>query len=108
LADGRHFTAVFDHRTRMHTPHFACHVAPNGQGHARLGMSVSRKVSKKAVERNRIKRVIRESFRCHQRQLTATDYVVVAKSGAAGRHTPRLRWELDNLWVKAGQKCAHR
>jgi len=108
LADGKHFTAVFDHRTRMHTPHFSAHVAPNGQGHPRLGMSVSRKVSKKAVERNRIKRVIRESFRRHQRQLSATDYVVVAKSGAAGQHTPRLRSELDNMWVRAGQKCDNR
>jgi len=33
-----------------------------GEG-SRLGMAVSRQVSKKAVERNRIKRVIRESFR---------------------------------------------
>lgn len=92
----------------MHTLHFACHLAPNGRGHARLGMVVSRKVSKKAVQRNRIKRAIRESFRRHRHQLGATDYVVVAKSGAAGRHSPRLRSELDNIWVRAGQQCDKR
>lgn len=92
----------------MHTPHFACHLAPNGQGHPRLGLAVSRKVSKKAVQRNRLKRVIRESFRRHRCQLGAGDYVVVAKSGAAGQHSPKLRSELDNLWVRAGQKCDDR
>jgi len=35
----------------------------NGLGYARLGMAVSRQVDKRAVGRNRIKRVIRESFR---------------------------------------------
>jgi ribonuclease P protein component len=41
-------------------------LARTGQGRgARLGMAVSRHVNKKAVVRNRIKRVIRESFRQH-------------------------------------------
>jgi len=106
LTDGAHFDAVFDHRTRMHTPHFACHVAPNAAGHARLGLSVSRRVSKRAVQRNRIKRVIRESFRRHRRLLGATDYVVVAKSDAAAQGSTRLRAQLDNMWRKAEQKCA--
>lgn len=106
LTGGAHFAAVFDHRTRMHTPHFACHVAPNDGVHARLGLSVSRRVSKRAVQRNRIKRVIRESFRRHRHELGATDYVVVAKSDAAAQDSARLRAQLDAMWGRAGQRCA--
>jgi len=90
----------------MHTPHFACHVAPNAAGGARLGLAVSRKVSKHAVQRNRIKRVIRESFRRHRALLGATDYVVVAKQDAAAQGSAKLRAQLDAMWRKAEQKCA--
>jgi len=89
----------------MHTPHFACHVAPNGEGHARLGLSVSRRVSKLAAQRNRIKRVIRESFRRARRSLGGVDYVVVAKAEATAIGSARLRAQLDAMWRKAEQKC---
>lgn len=90
----------------MHTPYFACHVAPNGGCHARLGLSVSRRVSKQAAQRNRIKRAIRESFRRHRPQLGATDYVVVAKTEAAAQDNRRLRAQLDAMWAKAEMKIS--
>ena len=108
LVDGKQFSAVFDHKRRLHGACFNIHVAPNGLHHARIGLAVSRRVSKKAVERNRIKRVIRESFRRHQRDLGAIDYVVIARVGAAdrvGKPNRVLRSELDELWGKARQKC---
>ena len=48
----------------------------------RLGLSVSRRVGG-AVERNRVKRVLREAFRAEAERLPATsDYVVVARPDA--------------------------
>lgn len=108
LVDGKQFSAVFEHKRRLHGAHFNIHVAPNGLCHARIGLAVSRRVSKKAVERNRVKRIIRESFRHHQHQLGAVDYVVIAKVGAAepaAVPNRALRSELDDSWGKAGLKC---
>ena len=103
--DGKGFAAVFEHKTRQHSAHFSAHVAPNGLSYPRIGLAVSRRVSKKAVQRNRIKRLIRESFRQRRHQLGAVDYVVIAKLGAAAQVNRTLRAELDNLWGKARRKC---
>ncbi len=51
-------------------------------GGARLGMLVSRKHSHRAVERNRIKRCIREAFRLEQERLGALDVLVRPPYGA--------------------------
>ncbi|CAJ2376982.1 MAG: ribonuclease P protein component [Gammaproteobacteria bacterium] len=108
LTDGAQFAAVFERRARAHDAHFSAHVAPNELGHARIGLAVSRRVSKKAVERNRLKRVMRESFRFHLRALGAADYVVVAKAGAAAQPNGALRDELRRLWGKAQKALAEK
>ena len=64
----------------------------------RLGVVVSRKVHRSAVERNRIRRQIRESFRLKRRQLKTNDYVVRARPAAAQLDNAALRKALDELW----------
>ncbi|MGY3040839.1 ribonuclease P protein component [Rhodanobacter sp. TND4EL1] len=72
----------------------------NELGHARLGLAISKRVSKRAVERNRIKRLLRESFRRVRHQLPAVDMMVMAREQAAGVPGPQLLAELDGLWKK--------
>jgi ribonuclease P protein component len=79
---------------------FSVRYRPNGLGHARLGLAISKRVSKRAVERNRIKRLLRESFRRVQRQLPPIDLVVMARETAAGLPGPELLAEIDALWRK--------
>ena len=67
---------------------------------ARLGMAVSRRVSKLAVERNRIRRQIRESFRLRRPQLPSCDVLVIARPSAAQLGNVELRHELAQLWRK--------
>ena len=72
----------------------------NELGHARLGLAISKRVSKRAVERNRIKRLVRESFRRIRHQLPAVELMVMAREQAAGVSGTQLLTELDQLWQK--------
>lgn len=51
--------------------------APNALGYPRLGTAISRKKAKNAVSRNRVKRIIRETFRLHQHELPSVDIVLI-------------------------------
>jgi len=77
------FDAVFTRgRRAAANALFALHHLPADHP-ARLGLAVSRKVDKRAVVRNRIKRVLRDHFRRERHALPGGDFVVVARSGAA-------------------------
>lgn len=79
---------------------FSVRYRPNGLDHARLGLAISKRVSKRAVERNRIKRLLRESFRRARAQLPPVDVVVMAREAAAGLPGHELLAEIDALWRK--------
>ncbi len=98
LLSGPEFSRVFSTRLARRSQYFTIHYAPADQ--SRLGMAVSRRVSNKAVERNRIRRQIRESFRQHRPRLKSMDFVVVARPAAAGVDNVSLREALDQLWQR--------
>jgi ribonuclease P protein component len=77
---------------------FSVRYRQNELGHARLGLAVSKRVSKRAVERNRIKRLLRESFRRARSQLPPLDLMIMAREQAAGVPGPELLAELEALW----------
>lgn len=73
------FGAVFDAKVRESRGPLTLYALPNQLGHARLGISISRKVGI-AARRNRIKRLLRESFRLLQHDLPrGYDLVVVVR-----------------------------
>jgi ribonuclease P protein component len=85
---------------KVQTRHFLVRMLPSAAGHPRLGLAVSRKVSKRAVVRNRIKRIVRESFRVQRVALPAVDVLVIARSSAAGTDNLSLRADLETAWRK--------
>lgn len=79
---------------------FSVRYRHNDVGHARLGLAISKRVSKRAVDRNRIKRLIRESFRRIRSQLPPLDLMVMARDQACDTPGTILLIELDALWRK--------
>src|ERR1700753_1247691 len=61
---------------------FTVNVVPGEVAWARLGMSIAARNLRRAVDRNRIRRLIRESFRMHQQQLPSGDILIGALSAA--------------------------
>ena len=94
------FTALRTSSGRAGGRCFHMRYRDNDLGHARLGLAISKRVSKRAVERNRIKRLLRESFRRVRHQLPAVDLMVTAREQAAGVPGAQLLIEIDELWKK--------
>jgi ribonuclease P protein component len=85
---------------------FAVTARLNQAGHPRLGMAVASKLAGGSVERNRIRRVVRESFRLNQPGLPAVDIVVSARPRSKGASNVELRAAIEELWGKVRQQCA--
>ncbi|MCR3755687.1 MAG: RNase P protein component [Sodalis sp. Psp] len=93
-----HFTFVFQQPQRASTPCITILGRLNMLGHPRIGLTVAKKHVKQARERNRIKRLTRESFRLHQHFLPAMDFVVIVKRGVADLDNHALTQVLEKLW----------
>jgi ribonuclease P protein component len=69
----------------------------HGRGEARLGLAIARKQVRRAVDRNRLKRIARECFRKQRDTLHGIDLVVMARAEAAKADTATLRASLERL-----------
>ena len=92
-------------RCRSDDQLFTVFAARRPTGGARLGITVSRRVSTKAVRRNRLKRRVRESFRYHKQPLAGLDLVGSARQEA--NETGRLQVDrsLFGHWIRVREKC---
>lgn len=71
---------------------------PNNLPHARLGIIIGKHRVKTAVRRNRMRRVIRESFRQQQELLKGLDIIILMRSEWTALINTTLRDDTDNLW----------
>ncbi|HXW74865.1 MAG TPA: ribonuclease P protein component [Steroidobacteraceae bacterium] len=99
------FDAAYARGRRIGDGFFAVTVTSNPSGAARLGLAVGVRVAGGAVGRNRIRRIIRESFRVHQHEIPAVDLVVSARPAAAAASGRALHGSLAALWKKVGEQC---
>jgi ribonuclease P protein component len=88
------FARVFTDPARSSDRFFTVLARSSGRATARLGLTVSRRAAKRAVDRNKLKRLARESFR-HQSALPPWDFVVLARAGADRAQRRLLRASLD-------------
>ena len=64
----------------------------------RLGLVIAKKNVARAVQRNRIKRLLRESFRLNQHLLAGLDIVILARNGLGSLENPEISRQTDALW----------
>jgi ribonuclease P protein component len=96
------FQAVFKAGRKLSSSHLKLHAHVRAEASApRLGVAVSKKVDKRAVGRNRIKRLAREIFRGQRAALPAGDYVLIAQPGAAKLESGELRAQFLQLLERA-------
>ena len=104
----REFQRVYAHGKRVRGAHISLMVyrAPAGGGF-KLGLSVRKKVYKRAVDRNRVKRRLREMVRLRRNELADDAWLVIhAEAGVCKASWQALLNEFDELCLRAGIKRA--
>ena len=87
---------------KVYTSHFVVLSKTNDKGENRLGVTVSARVGK-AVTRNRIKRLLREFFRRHSREVSSPqDIVIIARKGAGELLLDEVTKELRGALIYRG------
>ncbi|GLO40807.1 MULTISPECIES: ribonuclease P protein component [Pseudomonas] len=101
LLTPRHFKAVFDSPTgKVPGKNLLILARENGLDHPRLGLVIGKKSVKLAVQRNRLKRLMRDSFRLNQHLLAGLDIVIVARKGLGEIENPELHQHFGKLWKR--------
>jgi len=102
LLDAAAYGRVFKKATRSRDKWFTVLCRENDVGEARLGLAISKKHCRAATNRNRIKRIVRESFRHHQTRLAGCDFVVINQPATRNANNQQLFASLNDHW----QECA--
>ena len=98
-------TYEFNRESRLLTILITPSNLPNDSSKSnRLGLAIAKKRVKLAVQRNRIKRIIRESFRLNQHNLPPIDMVVMVKSGIDKLDNQEINQQLSKIWRKINQR----
>lgn len=94
------FSSVFNLRKRIANTYLVVRFKPNLLNRPRLGLVVSKKTAKLAVQRNYMKRVLRELFRLNQHQLPSLDLVVQVQKKFSKADFLQIKQEFERLTQK--------
>ena len=107
VVDKKDFERVFSGAERIATNILVLLYSNNSLTICRLGLAISKKHVAKAVERNRIKRQIREFFRHHKDECQGLDIVLVSRPATGKADNRMLLHSLEELWRKLeARRCA--
>jgi ribonuclease P protein component len=77
---------------------------PNSLGYDRLGLVIAKKHIRLAVQRNRVKRLIRESFRHLPRNQPGIDAIVLARKGLGELDNATISKIVNQQWLRIQKK----
>jgi len=99
LLTARDYRHVFETAAfKVHGKGLMALASPSECGHPRLGLIFSKKNVRRAVDRNRLKRIVRESIRLHQHRLPSVDIVVLARRGVHELDNATVHRQLHGMW----------
>lgn len=99
LVTAAQFKTVFAGARRSSDRYFTVLAVVNEGERPRLGLAIGKKRIRRAVTRNRVKRLIRESFRLNAPELAALDLVVISRfDGNAANET--IADSLSRHWAQ--------
>ena len=99
VVSNRRFKEILDCRMRFTNDLLTVFIAPNDCGHPRLGVSVGKRFGN-AVMRNRLKRLLRESFRLLQHDMLDNyDYLLMYNQSLM-KKMKQDGWQLKSTVVK--------
>lgn len=100
LNAGDYRTVFNGAKVKVSDKHLLILACPNPLSRPRLGLVIAKKHVRLASQRNRVKRLIRESFRLNQHDLPGLDIVVLARPGLGGLDNPALQQLLNRSWQR--------
>jgi ribonuclease P protein component len=107
LPNAEAFAAVFRFQHQASSLHLQIYAKPNELSCSRIGLIVSKKVERRAVKRNKIKRLLRETFRTFRKQNGAAcmDWVMRLKRPVSRIETAQFVAEIKLLMYELQQQC---
>jgi len=106
LTCGAQYRGVFANAQRFADRYFTLLVGNDRTSQPRLGLAVAKRVAPRAVDRNRLKRLIRETFRINQTTLPNADVVVMVRPIACHTDSATLAASLNHQWQRISRQCA--
>ena len=101
LTTSAQITRVFRRGKKRSDKLFTVVVCQNDEGFSRCGLAISIKATGGAVNRNRVKRLVREKFRTKSTELPGVDVVFVSREAirkaASADISASLDWHFDKI-----------
>jgi len=100
--DASKYARIFAQRRTVYGRTLAMWVTRGTDAGRQAGVVVSKKTFRRAVDRNRAKRLLREAFRLSRHRLAPdVDVILIARAGIAGKRCQEVMRDLEALYVRA-------
>lgn len=104
MAGTREFQRVFRNGRRSADRCFTVLFCHNKRDQPRLGLAIAKRLVRRATARNRLKRLVRESFRAAAPNLPPVDIVVLAGPAAANVDNATIFASLEQHWQRVARR----